>query len=85
MQAGEDLHDWAEEHGIIEFFHHTGELLMEIAYASAEWAEDVGLVDAFEEAGEWVTTQVDGFGNVLEEVWEGVSDWVETDVADWFD
>ena len=42
---------------------------MDIAVAATEWAENVGLVDALEEAGEWVVTQVDEFGNAIEETW----------------
>ena len=67
----------------MDFFHHTAELLEDIALATVDWADDVGLVDAFEEAGEWVVTQVDAAGNAIEEVWQDFSEWVETDVTDW--
>ena len=53
----------------MDFFHHTTDLLVDIALAAVDWADDVGLVDAFEEAGEWVVTQVDAAGNAIEEVW----------------
>ena len=57
---------------------------MDIAIAADEWADNVGLSEAFEAAGEWVVTQVDAVGNVIEETWQDFTDWVESDVADWF-
>ena len=57
---------------------------MDIAIAADQWADDIGLSAAFEAAGEWVVTQVDAVGNVIEETWQDFTDWVESDVADWF-